>query len=488
MRDAIARYRLSVPIFNALLIAGAFFLGKEVLKGGAMLRVYAALGIMALLALPAIRRPQAALLGLFAWLPFLGMVRRIFISNSGVAPLDPLLLISTAVTILLFIMLMISRRADMSGTPLMKLVFFFLVVATIELLNPLQGNYLVALTGVMFVITPMMMFIIARTIADEQYMRKVQTIVMVTGVFCALWGLKQVYFGFTGFEQTWLQCCGYGALRIDQTTRPFSTFSNAVEFSTYMGFAIVTCYSRLLYAKGNARIVFLGAAGVMAYAGFLVGSRGFVIGTLLAIVILTGLRVRNRLFGIMVVLSMVAAAVGWSAVQTSDVRIQDVKPGKEQLVNQQFGALKDPTDTSKSTLPAHMLHIWAGLDTALKKRPVGLGTGAITRGGAKFGTGTSSSTELDMGNSFVAFGLVGGFLYLALVLMAFRQLYLLRRLTGNAMWVAVLGMCILSIGQWQNGGAYAISSLLWFSLGASDRAFMEVRNKPLENEALPEAA
>ncbi len=481
MRDVIARYRLSIPVFNAFLALGAYYLGKQVLAGGPMLRICAAGALAALLAIPAIRRPQMALLGLFVWLPFLGLVRRFFITSSGATALDPLLLISTLVTILIFVTLMISRRAVLGGTPLAKLVFFFLVIATLELFNPNQGNWLVALTGVMFIITPILMFMIARSIADEAFVRRVQWVVILTGVFAALWGLKQVFFGFAGFEKEWLSCCSYGALKVHSTTRPFSTFSNAVEFSTYMGFAIVMCYSRVLYARGNTRLFFAGAMTIMAYAGFLVGSRGFVVGTLLAMVILTGLRARNRFFSVVIVLMLLGAAVMWTATQTSTTDSRDLAPGKDQLVNQQLTALKDPTDISKSTLPAHALHAWAGIASALRQHPVGLGTGAISRGGAKFGGNVASyGTELDIGNSFVAFGLIGGLLYFGVVGMAFRQLYVLRRVTANPMWVAVLGMCILSIGQWQNGGAYAISSLLWFSLGASDGALRELREKRRE--------
>ena len=45
------------------------------------------------------------------------------------------------------------------------------------------------------------------------------------------------------------------------------------------------------------------------------------------------------------------------------------------------------------------------------------------------------------------------------------SLYQRRR---NVVYAATLGVMIVSFGQWLNGGFYAVSSLVWFLLGACD--------------------
>jgi hypothetical protein len=327
----------------------------------------------------------------------------------------------------------------------------------------------------MFIVAPMTLFIVARTVTDAAFMRKMMNVVMSTGFITALWGLKQVYIGFTGFETAWLKCCAYGALTINKTVRPFSTFSNSVEFAAYMGFAIVACYSRLLYSKGRGRLLLLAAIVPMAWIQFLIGSRGAVFGTGLAVITLTGLRARNRFAMVAIMGALIGGFLLYAATHsTTTVDNATVEKGTAQLVAQQKNGLLDPTDAAKSTLPLHYRRVIQGIVYSATTRPAGLGTGSITRGSAKFGKGTQAAVELDFGNAFLAFGLVGGVLYLLVVLQTFRQLYVLRRLKPNPMWVAVLGMCILSIGQWQNGGAYAIASLIWFVIGASDRAYQDL--------------
>jgi hypothetical protein len=473
-----SRRKMAGPMLNVVLVLGALSLGNQIINGGSMLRVSAAVAIMAFLAVPAIKKPQSALLGLFAWLPFLGLVRRALIPSAGWSSLDPLLLVSTAVALTVSISLMMSRQANLGGTPLAMLMFALIALEIIELFNPLQGSALVALTGVMFIIAPMTLFIVARTITDEAYMRKVMNVVIITGFVAALWGLKQLYFGFAGFEKEWIKCCGYGALTINKTLRPFSTFSNSVEFAAYMGFAIAACYARLLYSKGKIRVLLLAMAGIMAWAQFFVGSRGAVLGTLLALIILTGLRARNRFTMVMIVTLLVSGFLLYAATHTATVDNATVTPGTQQLIQQQTGGLLDATDPTKSTLPVHLKRIREGFMFSITERPAGLGTGAITRGSAKFGKGTQAAVELDFGNAFLAFGVVGGVLYLLVVLTTFRQLYVLRRKRPSPLWVAVLGMCVLSLGQWQNGGAYAIASLIWFVIGAADKAYMDLHKPP----------
>lgn len=459
---------------NILMVVGALALGQQVVTGSPMLRISAAVGLMVMMGVPALERPKTAMVALFAWLPFLGFVRRALIPTAGWSSLDPLLLVSSAVAILVFLTLMISKRAELGGTGLAKIFFAFSLVVLIQLFNPEQGSPLVALTGVMFIVVPMLAFVIARTLADDEYTKKIQYVVLITGVITAVWGLKQVYIGFTGFERDWLECCAYGALRINKTIRPFSTFTNSLEFAGYMGFGVAVCVARMLYAKGYARFLLGGCGVLMAWAGFLVGSRATVIVTILAIFLLVGLRARSRMASAGIFILLAGLAVLWAASNRSDPNTSlTAQQGVEQLKAQQLVGLTNPFDSRVSTLPGHITRVEDGLLYSWHN-PAGLGTGSITRGGQKFRQGASTGTELDFGNAFLAYGLIGGAMYVLLALRVFWQLYVLRRKTLSPVWAAVLAMAIISLGQWQNGGAYALSSMIWFMIGCADRAYMQL--------------
>jgi hypothetical protein len=68
-------------------------------------------------------------------------------------------------------------------------------------------------------------------------------------------------------------------------------------------------------------------------------------------------------------------------------------------------------------------------------------------------------------NAFVGLGTVGGLAYLALVIVVFRAALMLAVQRSDAVSLAVLGTLVVALGQWLNGGFYAVSPLIWFIAG-----------------------
>ena len=77
----------------------------------------------------------------------------------------------------------------------------------------------------------------------------------------------------------------------------------------------------------------------------------------------------------------------------------------------------------------------------------------------------SASTEVDLSNVFVADGTFGGLAYLAIVVMALVAALRRAVLRRDAVSLTILGMLVALGGQWLNGGYYAVSPLIWFSIG-----------------------
>jgi hypothetical protein len=470
--------RRSGALWGVLTILGSVFIGRQLAAGGSMLRVAAAIAVMIALAIPALQRPKAALTGLFIILPVLGSVRHMFLSATGAAFLDPLLLISSAVAITVFVSLVLSGEMDWGGTLLAKMVFLLLIVGLLHVFNPGQRGILVGLTGVMVNLIPIGFFFIGRTIADPEFTRRVTRIVIGVGIAAALYGLYQVFVGFPGFELTWLQSQGAQSATVGGTTRPHSFFNNASEYAAYVHIAFVVAFAWLLFSPRSKRLFFLGVAALTGYAGFLIGSRGFTVKVVLAIIVLLAARQRNKLLAGGVVIILASLVVLWSASTTSTDRIQDKEEGASQLIEQQFRALADPFDRTKSTLPIHFDQATESIGYAITKQPLGLGTGAPTRGGAKF-AGFTASSELDIGDAFLAYGIAGGALYLFIILLALTNASRARRALPGPVWIAIWAVLLSSVGGWMNGGQYAIGPLIWFFVGASDGAYKRMRDRGL---------
>lgn len=464
-------------VWTALLVAGALFLGNQIVVGGPMIRVVTAIVVMLALAVPALEHPRKALTGLFIILPLMGMLRHAFLSSTGPAFLDPLLLITSAVSITIFISLTLNHEMDFAGTPASKLVFLFLVVGLIQVFNPNQGSLLVGLTGVMINLIPISFFFIARSVSDHAMTQRMMRIMMALGVLTALYGISQVFFGFRGFERNFIDS-GFTALTVGGTTRPFSTFNNPAEFASYLHLAFTASFAMLLFSPRGKRWMWLAASCVIVYAGFLTGSRGFTVKAGLAIIVLLAARAKHRSLAFGIIVMLVTAAVWWSASTTSDSRLEEKEAGAAVLVEQQLRALRDPFDPEKSTVPVHFNQFRDGITFAATKAPFGLGTGVATRGGAKFG-GVQASTELDIGDVFLSLGVVGGGLYLLIIVVTITQASRVRRALPGPVWIAIWTAACTSIGAWVIGGNYAVVPLIWFMLGAADGAYKRLRTRGL---------
>ena len=475
--------RVNAAAWAAILVVGAVFLGRQIVTGGPFVRVVVAIVVMGVLAVPAIERPRAAVIGLFVLLPFLGVVRHLFLASTGTIALDPLLLVTSAVAVTIFVSLTLNNEMDFGGTPLSKIVFLLFVVSLLQVFNPGQGAtwsqvLLIGFTGVMINLIPIGFFFIARSISDPEMTHKVVRIVLVVGTLAALYGLVQVFVGFRGFERTFLARQGYTALSVGGTTRPFSIFNNSAEYAAYAHYAFVVAFATLLFAPKTKRLLLLATAGTIAYAGFLTGSRGFTVKIAIAAVALLAARARNRLLATGIILLMVTSFVVWSSSTSSTTTIQSKQAGAAQLVEQQVRALADPFNREKSTLPIHFDAVATAMTYAVTQQPFGLGTGVVTRGGAKFG-GIQAGTELDIGDAFLALGVIGGVLYLLAIVMTLVQAGRVRRALPGPVWIGIWVMAATSIGAWLNGGNYAITPLIWFLIGAADGEFKRLRARGL---------
>jgi hypothetical protein len=141
------------------------------------------------------------------------------------------------------------------------------------------------------------------------------------------------------------------------------------------------------------------------------------------------------------------------------------------LVAHQVGGVIDPLNPKQSTLLVHLALVGNGIRLAAT-HPLGVGTAATNIASVKLGGGynAGAATEVDVSNAFVALGIPGGFLYLAIIVLVLRltaRRYLNDR---DPLVLAVLGLLIVTLGQWLNGGNYVLAPLVWLMIGWATRS------------------
>jgi len=428
-------------------------------------RATLAIALVVNLLILGMRWPRASALVTLGFLPFLALVRRLLIPESGFTSNDPLLLVGPIVALFLLYRLYVVGGRRRGSDRLFALVAALLAVVALQVLNPLAtGGFVAALGGLLFVGVPLLWFFVGRELGEH---RSVTLLIYGTiGVGCAvaLYGLFQTQFGHVlSWDQDWIDLNGYGALSVSSSEtgnvlRAFSTFSSNQEYASFLAIGVTFIVALALHRRWLVVVTL----PLLALALFLAGGRGALVLSILTLVVLLGLRTRSWVAGFLVVVLGIGVAFG--AAGAVGPRIDRAAGlGGNAIVERNVSGILKPLDPGKSTVITHWSSILDGFATGVRN-PAGHGTGA-TNIASTLTDGQSIDSENDLSNAFLNLGLVGGLLYLAVIVGLFRTVFARYAARPDVLLFAVAGLLVVSFGQWLNGGLYAVAPLFWFLAG-----------------------
>jgi hypothetical protein len=464
-----ARRAPFLPIPSASTIAGAVSLLLLLLLMGVAVqdpsRVRIAIAFVAVVLFVgiAVRSPLLGLLGLIVWLVALGMTRRLVSELAPITRTDALLLVAPLVLTLLAVSA-IRQGAIRERTTLTTGVLALGLLSLLAAVNPAGGSIVGGVSGLLFVLVPMLGFWVGRHYLDDAGLRRLLKLVAALAVAGAIYGLLQTISGFPSWDQKWINdVVTYGALNVNGVIRPFSMFSSAAEYGVFLGLGIV-----ISLALGRRLAVVpltLGALALLLPALVLESARGAVIATLATLGLLIGAR-RGLSLALSVgvgLLLLVALVLGLRHYGPSTYNSNTTGA----LLSHQVQGLSDPLNPQTSTALGHLSLVESGVKQAFTQ-PAGQGLGTVTIAGAKFG-GLAKGTEADPSNVAVAMGLPGLLAYLVVLFAGVFRVYGIARRRRDGLALAALGVVVLTGLQWLNGGQYAVAVLPWLVLGWADR-------------------
>jgi len=299
---------------------------------------------------------------------------------------------------------------------------------------------------------------------SPRLLRRVLWLAVGISLVSALYGLYQTAVGFSTGEMMWVDLVHYHALRVDGVLRPFSFFTSAGEYTSFLGIGAVLLWVAFLRGVRIALLPIL----LLAIAMLVASSRGIVVASLAActaIWAVQGMTPKSWVPRGLVALSLAAVGLTWTLRQVQQVELD---PQAQALVAHQASGLLNPLDPKQSTTHIHVGMVNTGILGTLHN-PLGRGLGVTTLAAHKFG-GTGGSTEVDLLNLFLSLGALGGFLYAVIIGVVFAAAAQYWRRTRTFVALGLLGLLVVTFGQWLNGGYYATSTLLWFCIGALDAA------------------
>ena len=295
------------------------------------------------------KSPRGMLFCLIVWLAALGLVRRVTTGVSAPGEFDVLLAVG-GIAVACAGGGGGEREAFRNLTALSRAVLALCVLVFLGAFNPMQGNLVAGLSGLLFLLVPLLAFWAGRALCDDRTLTGILKLVGALALVAAAYGHFQTFRGFPSWDEAWIRDSGYTALNVGGVIRPFGTFASASEYVTFLAVGVVVwlSFGRRL-SRLPTTVVVLAVVGA---AVFLVSARGAIFGLAAALGLMAAARFRLSLWqagvALVALVLLLPTAVGWFAPQSYGSSPQSA------LIAHQLDGLRDPFDEDSSTLGEHL--------------------------------------------------------------------------------------------------------------------------------------
>jgi cell division protein FtsW (lipid II flippase) len=229
--------------------------------------------------------------------------------------------------------------------------------------------------------------------------------------------------------------------------------------------------------RSRARLVVLGVVvfGITAAALVLSAIRTYLVLLAVALpvvyVVMRGRRAWKVLIPVLLVVGIALGALSRVDPQNFE------REGAEAGIRRVIAVLNDPfsshADNYDNTLQVHWDAVKTGIEQAFD-HPVGRGTGSTGISGNQ--EEQTFSTDFDLSDAGIAFGLLGLLVTCAIVLFGVFSSIRVALWRRTFERVALVGVLIVSFGTWFQGAHYVMAPLLWLLLGRCDAAIARGRD------------
>ena len=470
---ALPRPRKAGVAAFALAILLTAFSSAFVVVGGVWIRLIFALAVALLLITIALTQPALGVQVTFVYLVFVALLRRVFLPEAPWVSADPMLLVGPLVAVVLLVKAFVLDHRPWVPDAISRLVLAVLALTFIEVVNPDGGGIGAGIAGLMFMAVPLLWFFVGREFL-RPHLDGLMALIVVLGTVVACYGLWQTQVGDPPWDVNWLNTPGasaFNSLYFGGTARAFGTFSSFTEYALFVGTALVAAAAFTI----RGRLIGALPLPVLAVALFLASGRGPLISAVVGVIVMLGLRSGRAVTALVVTVAAVGA--GFVGLHFGGSALSGATSGSGALISHQISGLTNPLDPSSSTLLVHVQEVINGFKASVS-HPFGQGT-AVTNNAAGLvhtnptantqpsvsavGAGTMT-TEVDISNAFVALGIPGGALYVILVVLVLVQA-VRSYLRGRAELLPIIGILVAGLGEWENGGFYALAPLIWMLVG-----------------------
>lgn len=418
----------------------------------------ALLGALCVLAL---RSPFAALLASVVYAVLQGLLRRLLPETGDSALGDPLLLV---LPLLALFTVAVNLRKSPFGV-LGKVILSIQMALTCSIFNPFGAGLTAGVAQFIVVALPLTWFwVTSRAVrVDAARLRTFLAVIVALGVAVTAYGRIQVSIGFPPWDSAWIQERGLNSLLLGDFVRPFSSFTAASDYATFVGLSLMAAAALLLSAQRMSLVlglVLLLASTIFIHELIVQGSRGILLTSVVPVVVGVLIRIGLKLrFAIAIsasALLLLPTLIGSSP----ETALADATSTNSAALARQAQGLSDPFGED-STLPGHINRLVDGVTTGFES-PIGHGVGVIGLTGS-FSGGGLQGTETSYGDLGVSLGVLGtvlGLMFASILLWELGRQPKTRR--DEAYWL-LLFLAVIPLGPPLTAGNYA-SQITYYAL------------------------
>jgi hypothetical protein len=286
---------------------------------------------------PVLRFPHLGVLLLFTIMPFIPYIRRLYYLQYTRPSADPLIIIGDLLVFLMMTGLFFEIKERISE-PRSRITYLLVIYLLYVILRTFVFNISPGSDAIlkfrMYGPAVLLFFIGSAFAFNHAIVSHVIKLTIIIGIFAAVYGFQQLFFGYSQAEQIWFSSISFTTLFIEGLARPFSIFQSPASFADYMQLSIIS----LIILFGNVKNTifkgfFLPLIPIYFYATLITSVRSNWVGIIVSLFLwLFFVFLKNKYFK---VLLLIITVVGFSISQFIDFDSNPLSPMKSLLKNPQ---------------------------------------------------------------------------------------------------------------------------------------------------------
>ncbi len=265
---------LNSVLYFAVIVTGIFLAYKTIYipKQGELVAL-----ITILLLYPIFRYPLTGVYAAFLIAPFVSFLRRLYYLIHARPTIDPLIMLTDILVAVVFAGLIFELREKLKEKG--HEAGAFLTVVTIYIIYMVIRTFVFniqppseSIAKLKYYAPNVLLFYIGFVYAARlTHAKAIWYLTLVIGVVSCLYGLKQLYIGYSSFEKIWFSSISFTTLFIKGIARPFSFFQAPAAFADYLVIGMVAAIMIGAWGKFKSK-VFAACSIPLLFSGVLITS------------------------------------------------------------------------------------------------------------------------------------------------------------------------------------------------------------------------